>query len=121
MKLTQLAARDQAATNRLVAAAETLAELQGLDPAVLERVKTQRGEPPVRMMLQREAVADLAEALVPVIKDQMEKIHALEQAVADLAADLIEQNPSEGDSDAGDDKKLAKKRTKRSQKRSESA
>lgn len=121
MKLTQLAARDQEATNRLVAAAEKLAELQGLDPAVLERVKTQRGEPPVRMMLQREAVADLAEALVPVIKNQMETIHALEKAVADMAADLIDQNPPGSESNEGDDETPPKKRTKRSQKRSESA
>lgn len=63
MKLTQLAGRDMTATNRMVAAAEILAERFGLD-AEMDRVRTQKGDPAVRQMLQREAVADLLEQLV---------------------------------------------------------
>jgi dsRNA-specific ribonuclease len=67
MKQGVLAGRDMAATRRMVAAAEALARHFGLDAEVLERVQTQKGEPQLRQMLQREAVADLLEAIADIV------------------------------------------------------
>jgi len=72
MKLSALAARDDAATKRIVAATEALVAHFGLDEAVLANVRTQRGTPPVRAMMQREAVAELLDAMVEKVTDEPE-------------------------------------------------
>lgn len=64
MKLSMLASRDDAATKQIVAATEKLVAHFGLSEDVLTNVQTQRGTPPVRAMMQREAVASLLEAVV---------------------------------------------------------
>ncbi len=56
--------REALATNRMLAASTVLVEALDLDPAILDALRTQRGDPRVRQMKQHEAVADLLEALV---------------------------------------------------------
>ena len=64
MRLTTLAARDMNANTRLVAATEILAARFALSPGYVDEVQRQSGDPQTRMMKQREAVANLLDALV---------------------------------------------------------
>lgn len=64
MKAGILFERDGRAQQRILRAATELADRLGVAPTVLEQLKTQRGDPAVRAMQQREAIADLLEALV---------------------------------------------------------
>ncbi len=64
MRVTIRAARDQSAQTRILAAATTLARRFGLSPELLQNIQVQRGDPAVRAMLEREAIADLLETLV---------------------------------------------------------
>ena len=64
MRVAQRAKRDHMAQGRLVAAAEKLAKELALPAELVKAVQVQRGEPEVRAMLQREALADLLEAVV---------------------------------------------------------
>jgi hypothetical protein len=66
MRVTIRAARDQGAQIRILAAASTLAERFGLSQELLQNIQVQRGDPAVRAMLEREAIADLLETLVDV-------------------------------------------------------
>lgn len=67
MKIEKRAERDAKAQARLVAAAEYLATHLGID--IPEGIRVQRGRPPERMMWQREAVADLLEAIQRKVAD----------------------------------------------------
>jgi len=62
MKDGILHARDARAQQRIVKAAAQLAEVIGVHPAALERLRDERGGPLVQAMLQREAIADLLES-----------------------------------------------------------
>lgn len=66
------AARDMNANTRLVVATETLAKRFELSAGFVEEVQTQSGDPQVRAMKQREAVANLLEALVEKTDDSVE-------------------------------------------------
>lgn len=77
-----------AATIKMVAAAEKLAERFGLEGDIMARVRTQRGDPQVRQMQQREAVAELLEALLEKTKPEAEpKIKPTLRASSKKASD----------------------------------
>ena len=64
MHSTQLAEAQALANQRLVAAATTLAERSGLDPALVEALGVTTRHPEVTFLRQREATAAILEALV---------------------------------------------------------
>ena len=63
MKLSAMAARDSAAQKRLLAAAQALARRMGLDAALVAGLSVRGRDRQVAAVLQREAVADLLEAI----------------------------------------------------------
>lgn len=63
MHPTILAKRSGLAQQRMLAAAEKLASEFGLDANMITALRVQSGDPDVRRMLEREAVADVLEAL----------------------------------------------------------
>lgn len=63
MHILNLSRRNGRAQERLLAAARALARFAGLDPALIEALSPQVKDPAVRSMREREAVADLLEAL----------------------------------------------------------
>lgn len=90
MREATRAARDMNANTRLVAATETLAKRFELSAGFVEEVQTQSGDPQIRAMKQREAVANLLEALVEKTDDAVEwpegpASDALEEALTSLA------------------------------------
>jgi hypothetical protein len=64
MHPSALGKRNLEAQNRILAAAETLAAAFEIDPALVSGMRVQEKDPAVRAMKEREAVADLLEALV---------------------------------------------------------
>lgn len=64
MKAGTLFQRDGRAQQRILAAAEKLAQRLGTQPELLQRLRVQRGDPAVRAMQEREAIADLLEETV---------------------------------------------------------
>lgn len=64
MKAGILFQRDGIAQQRILAAAAGLAERLGMPPRLMENLQVQRGDPATRAMQEREAVADLLEAVV---------------------------------------------------------
>lgn len=64
MKAGLLFQRDGLAQRRMLAAAAELAKRLGTQPKLLERLRVQRGDPAVRAMQEREAIADLLEETV---------------------------------------------------------
>lgn len=64
MRLATRAARDHSAQSRILAAAEILADRFDLDLELPNRIQVQRGDPATRAMLEREAIADLLEAIL---------------------------------------------------------
>ena len=75
------------ATTKMVAAAEKLAGLFDLDPNLVTGIQTQRGDPPVRAMLQREAVANFLETLVKKVEIEQKKAEKAGQASVETASD----------------------------------
>lgn len=88
MKAGLLFQRDGLAQRRMLAAAAELAKRLGAQPKLLERLRVQRGDPAVRAMQEREAIADLLEETV-------KRIDALAQPAA-MELPKEEVNPAAG-------------------------
>lgn len=114
MRTTIRAARDHSAQSRILAAATTLAERFGLSSELLQNIQVQRGDPAVRAMLEREAIADLLDTLVDVTEitilpmvdpdlDDPEEIDDLENEpdpIEDVLAELPKADPVDAQSPA---------------------
>lgn len=64
MHILMLSKRNADAQTRLLRSAETIARLAHLDPALVEALKKTDKDPAINELIQREAVADLLEALL---------------------------------------------------------
>lgn len=101
MKLSILAARDLEAQNRIVAAAEELAAGHDLGDQITRLESIQERDPRTKAMFQREAVADLLEALAevqPVACDEYVRLSDLDDVdgVGPKTVALIREHFSSG-------------------------
>lgn len=82
MKAGILFEKDGKAQQRILKASTTLADRLQVHPDVLDKLRVQKGDPAVRAMQQREAIADLLEAVVT-------RVEALPAELADFSLDQV--------------------------------
>lgn len=95
MHILILSKRNGRAQERMLAAAKAIGRVAGIDPALIEALNPRAKDPAIRAMEQREAIADLLEALAIAANIPLTEPADDEQPAEAPAADVTTVTPPE--------------------------